>query len=62
VLNGRYEIFAARKDNNWFKEQLTVFEKEVNDEHSKGWPKDIYDFLTRVMTLTPSPEGGSKEG
>jgi hypothetical protein len=59
VLNGQYESFAARKDN-WFIEKLTKFKEEVT-EHSKGWPKDIYDFLTRVVPPAPSPEGGSKE-
>jgi hypothetical protein len=61
VLNGQYESFAARKDNNWFKEQLTDFKKKVTKD-SKDWPKDIYKFLTKVTTPAPSSEGGSKEG
>jgi hypothetical protein len=63
VLNGQYEDFAAREDNNWFKKQLTDFEKEVNKvtEHSKGWPKDISKFLPKVIPPDPIPEGDRRK-
>ena len=47
VINDKYEDFA-RRDRNWFEEQLTTFKTnyEVNDQRkeSKDWLKTIRKF------------------